>query len=247
MSFQPGKCTTLPSISPKRKKKILEPSYNLHNQTLANVTSAKYLGVTIAQDLDWDPHIQSITNKANKTLGFWRRNLRLTNIKLKEIAYKAMVQPALEYACTVWDPYKEGQITKIEAVQKRAAHFVLNRYQRTSSVSHMIEHLGWQSLKSRRKISRLTMLYKIRNNMVQVDFGNLPRSQEPKIRPPNKRDRRAHSERLARIQCLRDYRFNSFLPRTITDWNESLNEAVARAESPGDFTSGVRKIQQQFF
>ena len=242
MFFHPGKCATLPVISPMRTKKLLRPSYQLHNHTLANVTSAKFLGVTIAQDLDWDLHVHNITTKANRTLGFLRRNLKVSNIRLKEIAYKAMVRPILEYACTVWDPYKEGQIKIIENVQRRSARFILNRYKQTTSVTNLLNHLGWTSLQSRRKIARLTMLYKILNNMAQVDFGRLNKTQEPKVRAPAKRDRRAHSHQLARIQCLRNYQRHSFLPRIITDWNDSLPEAVAGATSLDVFTSGVRKL-----
>ena len=176
-----------------RTKKLLRPSYQLHNHTLANVTSAKYLGVTIAQDLDWDLHVHNITTKTNRTLGFLRRNLKVNNIRLKEIAYKAMVRPILEYACTVWDPYKEGQIN----LQRRSARFVLNQYKQTTSVTNLLSHLRWTSLQSRRKIARLIMLYKILNNMAKVDFGRLNKTQEPKVRAPAKRDRRAHSHQLA--------------------------------------------------
>ena len=228
MSFHPGKCTTLPVISPMRMKKLLRPSHQLHNHTLAYITSAKYLGVMTAQDLDWDLHVH-ITTKANRTLSFLRRNVKVNNIRLKEKAYKAMARPVLEYACTVRDPYKEGQITKIENVQRRSARFVLNRYKRTTSVTNLLNHLGWTSLQSRRKIARLTMMYKITNSIIQVDFGRLHKTQEQKLRAPTKRDRRAHSKQLARVQCLRDYRRYSFLPRTIPDWNDSLTEAVAGA------------------
>ena len=86
------------------------------------------------------------------------------------------------------------------------------------------------------------MLYKILNNMAEVDFGRLNKTQEPKVRAPAKRDRRAHSHQLARIQCLRNYRRLSFLPRTIPDWNDSLPEAVAGAASLDVFTSGVRGL-----
>ena len=171
-----------------------------------------------------------------------RRNLKVNNIRLKEIACKAMVRPTLEYACTVWDPYKEGQIRKIENVQRRSARFVLNQYKQTTSVTNLLSHLGWTSLQSRRKVARLTMLYKILNNMAEVDFGRLNQTQEPKVQAPAKRDRRAHSHQLARIQCLRNYRRHSFLPRTIPDWNDSLPEAVAGAVSLDVFTSGVRGL-----
>ena len=86
------------------------------------------------------------------------------------------------------------------------------------------------------------MMYKILNNMAQVDFGGLNKTQEPKVRAPAKRDRRAHSNQLAQVQCLRNYRRHSFLPRTIPDWNDSLPEVVAGATSLDVFTSGVRKL-----
>jgi hypothetical protein len=45
-----------------------------YGHTLELVTSAKYLGLTITNKLQWDQHI---TAKANKTLGFLRRNLKI--------------------------------------------------------------------------------------------------------------------------------------------------------------------------
>ena len=155
-----------------------------------------------------------------------------------------MVRLVLEYVCTVWDPHREGQITKIKNVQWRSARFVLNRYKRTTSVANLLNHLGWTSLQSRWKIARLTMMSKITNNMVQVDFGRLHKTQEQKLRTPTKRDRQAHSKQPAQVQCLRDNRRYTFLPPTILDWNDSLTEAVAGATSPGVFTSGARKLLQ---
>ena len=44
IEFHPAKCQTL-SIT--RSRKPLQPSYVFHGHTLENVSSAKYLGVTI--------------------------------------------------------------------------------------------------------------------------------------------------------------------------------------------------------
>jgi hypothetical protein len=66
---------------------------------------AKYMGVTIKSDLKCDSHINNITTKANKTLGFLRRNINIGCTIVKEQAYKSLVQPSLEYACSVWDSY----------------------------------------------------------------------------------------------------------------------------------------------
>ena len=39
----------------------------------------KHLGVTIQDDLRWGSHINSTASKANKTLGFLRCNLKISN------------------------------------------------------------------------------------------------------------------------------------------------------------------------
>jgi hypothetical protein len=63
--------------------------------------------------LQWDQHINNITAKANKTLGFLRRNLKIPSIRIKEQAYQTLVRPLVEYASTVWNPY-----TKTEWIQR---------------------------------------------------------------------------------------------------------------------------------
>ena len=37
---------------------------------------AKYLGVSLSNDLEWSKHIATMTNKANSKLSFLRRNLK---------------------------------------------------------------------------------------------------------------------------------------------------------------------------
>ena len=40
------------------------------------------------------------------------------------MAYTTLVRPHLENASVAWDPYTEGNIEQIEAVQHRSARFV---------------------------------------------------------------------------------------------------------------------------
>ena len=56
--------------------------------------------------MKWGDRINTITNKASKTL-LLRRNLKIGNKKTKETAYKALVRPMFEYAATFWIPYTE--------------------------------------------------------------------------------------------------------------------------------------------
>jgi len=122
MAFHPGKCTSLPVT---RSRKPLGHQYELHGQIQETVSTAKYLGVTISRDMNWSKHINNVCTKANKTLGFLKRNLKISSRKIKEMAYKSCVRTALEYACTVWDPYTQQHIDRTEATQRQAACFVM--------------------------------------------------------------------------------------------------------------------------
>ena len=90
--------------------------------------SAKYLGVTISKDLSWNSHIENITVRANRILGFVKRNIKTKNQEIRIIAHNTLVRPQVEYASAVWSPYTKENINKIEILQRRAARWVCNDY-----------------------------------------------------------------------------------------------------------------------
>ena len=121
MKFNTGKCQIL---SVTRQKCPIKFQYKLHNEALEKVKSAKYLGITITSDLRWNKHIATVTSKANKALGFVKRNIHSSSELVKTRAYQAIVRPSLEYATCVWDPHTQTTKQKLEAVQRRAARYV---------------------------------------------------------------------------------------------------------------------------
>ena len=103
--------------------KHIQFNYTLHQQTLERVQSAKYmyLGLTITDNLDWGQHILEIICKATKTLGFLRRSLAPAPRHTKEVAYKTLVRPQLEYAAPIWHLYNGTQTATVEKVQRTAS------------------------------------------------------------------------------------------------------------------------------
>ena len=167
MQFNPSKCQV---IHITRSRSPITTEYTLHGENLEVVECARYLGVDIAHDLSWKTHVSRITNNANKSLGYLRRNLRSKNITRRENAYKAIVRPQLENAASVWDPYNKDVITKIESVQRRAARWILGDYSTYSSVTDMIGQLGWRTLEQCRTDSRLVLFYKIIYGYVLMSY-----------------------------------------------------------------------------
>lgn len=133
----------------------------LNDAPLSSVHSHKYLGLNITNNLSWQKHVEYVTNNANHMLGYLRRNFSSVPMSVKLNLYKTLVRSKLEYACAIWDP---GQVTltlTLEAVQNRAARFILCNYSRHASVTAMKKTLNLTDLSFRRKCSRLSLFHKI--------------------------------------------------------------------------------------
>ena len=69
MYFNAAKCNIM-RVSRTRDPKLF--NYSLRGQVLEDVMVAKYLGVTLSNDLEWPKHIATMKNKANSKLsGFF--------------------------------------------------------------------------------------------------------------------------------------------------------------------------------
>ena len=226
MKFHPDKCEHI-IITRKRKPHI--SSYTLRGHQLKTVNQAKYLGVTISSKLEWKDHIETISKKANKTLGFLRRNLRSAPEETREMAYKSLVRPQLEYCSAVWDPHILEQVDTLEMVQRRAARFVLRRYHQTSSVGRMLQQLQWESLQERRAKSRIMVLYKSMYNIIAVN-----------LTPKSSSTHQNHSLTYQQISTTTNYHKYSFYPRTIVQWND-LPATVAEQTTLDQFKAELAR------
>jgi hypothetical protein len=228
MKFNATKCFAM-ATSLSNKPSVFQ--YNISGTSLASVPSHPYLGVELHHKLSWSPHIDTITAKANKVLGFLRRNLKNCPREIKQKTYQAMVRPPIEYASSVWDPHTKENIQKLNMVQRRGARFVLHRYSRRDSPTQMLSQLGWQSPVRRRSETRLIFLYKIIHRLVAVPITYLPPLAQT-------RTRRSHDYKYQRYQPnVQVFQF-SLLPRTIPQWN-LLPAEVVTAPSLDLFKQGL--------
>ena len=234
MEFNPGKCQVM-HITKSRAP--FQSQYTLHGQTLESVDSAKYLGVTISQDLNWNKHINNITGKANRTLGFIKRNVKTKNESVKELAYKTLVRPQVEYASTIWSPHTKQNNQKIEMVQRRAARWVNNNYSTYDSGSTMLDNLGWRSLENRRIDSRLFMFHRIIYGYVAIQIPTY-------FEKPQRFTRHMHPLSYRQIHTHAVYYQQSFYPATIVLWNKLPSEIVLM-DDLDSFKEGVSKINHQ--
>jgi len=208
MSFNPSKCQLL-RITKRRSP--IQYDYTLHGHVLEQVSTAKYVGLNLHDQLSWNFHTDVTTKKANKTRSFIARNVHSCPKKVKAACYTTLVCPVMEYATTAWAPHTAQNFNKLEQVQRRAARFACHRYGRTVSVTSMLNDLKWETLETRRNNQRLTMFYRLQHNMVSISPADY-------LAPvQSSRSRRSGHDQMYQVPYARTD--VSFFPATVRMWN----------------------------
>ena len=113
----------------------------------------------------------------------------------------------------VWDPHQKNHKKQVERIQRSAARFVKSNCERTKgTVTTLLNDLKWQSLEERRKAARLTMMYKIVNEEIDIPSDRY-------LTPVTRLSRHNNSKSFIPHQTRLQSHRHSFFPRTIPEWN----------------------------
>ena len=221
MKFNVDKCHLLIVTT---KQDPHKSSYTLHGQKLEQVSKAKYLGVEINEKLAWKDHIQNIAKKGNRTSAFMYRNLKGCPQKVMTHCYKGIVRPILEYASPIWDPSFQNLQDELEFVQRRSARRIFGDFSPTSSVTEMLKKLELPTLKQRRKVDKVAMVYKIKHKLIDIPADSyLPAPSRPNPKRPNN---------FQIPNSKKSVHINSFFPSGIRLWNSLPPQAHSAPSLP---------------
>ena len=228
MEFHTSKCQV---ISITNKAKPIIGKYQIHDHTLEQVNCAKYLGIYIISKIAINAHVDAIVKKVNSTRVFLARNIPRCCRKVKQMAYTTYIRPTVEYASPVWVPHTKRNTNKIEMVQHRCARYVTGNFDRTSSVTSLLNYLSWPSLEERQRQYRLAVMYRIPHDQVDIHWQSFLIKTSSCTR--------GHSCRLFVPFCKNHVYASSFFPRTSKDWN-NLTFDPADAPSLDTFSRKLR-------
>lgn len=194
--------------------------YQIGTRHIKTVSSVKYLGLTITNNLNWDAHYDDICSRAFRKLCFLRRKLRRSPKKVKLEAYRTLIRPVLEYGSIVWCPHYTKHIEKIERIQRLAARFIASDYRLRSSVTNMLKQLELEPLQKRRQIAKLKFLYLLYHKKIGMN------SDTYLLPAPHTSARLNHSKTIRPLFAHAKIFQKSFFPCTIEHWNALPSDFV---------------------
>ena len=155
------------SINPTK----INTSYHTDNLPLVKTKNIKYLGLRLTSDLSFSDYITQTCSKASRVLYMLMRSLKNSSSEVKRLAYFGVVRPLLEYATTVWSPYKKKHIQKLETIQRKAFRWVYHLKKRTE-ISALMKEKGWDTLSKRRSDNDLKSYLIIIANKFPFNLAN---------------------------------------------------------------------------
>ena len=108
-----------------RKQSYPKYGYAINMDLLERVDSIIDLGIVFTKDLHFKDHINTISDRAIRKLGFVIRNCReFQNVSTLKRLYTSLVRPLLEYATVIWSPSASGATITLENVQRRFMKYI---------------------------------------------------------------------------------------------------------------------------
>ena len=232
LSSNASKCCV---ITVTNKNNPIEfPYASSTGQPITRVTTVKDLGVHVDETLRFNYHVETIVNKAFKSLGFLIRTSRqFMLLKTVMHLYRALVVPHLEYASPVWNPCYNKYMDSIESVQRRFTRFVFRKFHLPyADYETRCKKLGLLTLRRRRILHDQMLLYDIVRGRKKVDstLVSIGRRTETCTR-----SRDVFLERTWRLRST----FSSPLPRMLRHYNRYFFLVDIFSENRSSYRSKV--------
>ncbi len=117
------------TIFKTRHQKIPEHLNNIqiNNNIIPKVSSAKYLGVILDENLNWEEHIENLNKSLIKTGNSFKIIKNKVKTENKAVLYYAYIYSKIQYGIEVYGRSNPTTLKKVQTQQNRALKILYNR------------------------------------------------------------------------------------------------------------------------
>ena len=211
----------------------LKAQYTLLGSNIVETTCEKDLGVLVSSDFKFTAQCLEAEKRAQKILGYIKRQFQYRNERTVLTLYNALVRPLLEYAVPFWSPTRQSDIARLERVQARATKLIPAL--RNKGYERRLDELGLFTLEQRRLRGQLIETFKILRGFSRVNPENyFTMSNNPT---------RNHGFKVVPPRFTTDILRNYMTFKICNVWN-GLPEAVVNSSSVESFKRRLDRVLQ---
>lgn len=96
----------------------------MQEQDLEEVSTFRYLGVTIDNNLTFKEHYDCVYKKAKKKFGYFSRIAKNLNRASRLLVYNSTISRHYQYCCTALSLLNKGQINSLQLRQNKGLRII---------------------------------------------------------------------------------------------------------------------------
>jgi len=236
LRFHPDKCKAMTIGNPSEEEFKYSMKSGTERQILIRTTEEKDIGVTIDSKLEFEKHINEKINKANSIFSLIRRSYMFLDSETFLPLYRSLVRSHLDYAQSVWSPYKQKYIEALENVQRRATQQLPGF--KELPYKQRLEQLKLPTLTYRRLRGDMIEVYKILHEKYDPEAASFLKLRKDCA---SRSGLRGHDLKLFQQRAKKNLRKNTFSLRIVSTWNK-LPKEVVEAPSVNSFKNRLDKF-----
>jgi len=157
--------------SHRKKTPLLKGAIHIADYQIPQVTSVKFLGVSLDEHLTWNSHISEVASKTSKNLGIMSRIAYLLPSHIRLTLYYSLIYPYLSYCNMIWASNYTFRLKRLVVIQKRAIRIISGSGYDISSILlfHQFRVLQFEQIKTTQICE---FIYKYKVHLLPSIFDN---------------------------------------------------------------------------
>jgi hypothetical protein len=133
----------------------------IQNEPIEQVTTLKFWGICVDQQLSWEAHINALCKTISKNIFLLSRLSHITDKHSCKLFFNAHIKSHFDYISTVWDGCGDVHIIRLNSLYKRAVKIIQPG---SASTTDKMKKLNILSLRNQLIYNKCVLMHKILHN-----------------------------------------------------------------------------------
>ena len=144
-------------------KNEIKPDLEISNITLKKAKIAKFLGLWLDEDLNWNTHITKLINKIKRNMHLLQVPKNLFNEHALKTIYHAHIQSHINYGLLIWGTMMtKDKLQQLQLIQDKCISLII----KTDTLEHKYNKLKINKLSEQIKLQEIKVGYRLVNKLL---------------------------------------------------------------------------------